>query len=286
MPSVWRDYRNPTFSLTYPILQAADILLPKASVVPVGKDQAAHLELSREIARSFNNKFGDTFPEPEAVFTTSPVVLGTVAEDVVDFMRQGEQLVVPLAGGGVVGDQALGEEALHVGAAGEGGALVLPEVFVVGAHQLVELADVAGLGVPRVALERAFGVGHRAHHLLRNHGVVTGIALADGRHIPAHTVVANADAGTIYSHLIKNPPRAVRKAQRAIEKMEPSLAGFSLLLGLKPSAEPQLEHHTILFPENYDQEFESIFNEKVPVEDPTIYICAPHDQTIAPIKTI
>jgi tryptophanyl-tRNA synthetase len=66
--------------LTYPILQAADILLPKASVVPVGKDQAAHLELSREIARSFNNKFGDTFPEPEAVFTTSPVVLGTDGE--------------------------------------------------------------------------------------------------------------------------------------------------------------------------------------------------------------
>ena len=66
--------------LTYPILQAADILLPKASVVPVGKDQAAHLELSREIARSFNNRFGETFPEPAAVFTTAPVVLGTDGE--------------------------------------------------------------------------------------------------------------------------------------------------------------------------------------------------------------
>jgi tryptophanyl-tRNA synthetase len=66
--------------LTYPILQAADILLPKASVVPVGKDQAAHLELSREIARSFNHKFGETFPEPTAVFTESPVVLGTDGE--------------------------------------------------------------------------------------------------------------------------------------------------------------------------------------------------------------
>jgi phytoene dehydrogenase-like protein len=62
--------------------------------------------------------------------------------------------------------------------------------------------------------------------------------------------------------------------------MEPSLAGFSLLLGLKPSTEPQLEHHTILFPENYDDEFEAIFNKKVPVEDPTIYICAPHDETM------
>ena len=65
-----------------------------------------------------------------------------------------------------MGDQALGEQALHVGAAGEGGALVLPELFVVGAHQLVQLADVAGLGVPRVALEWALGVSHGAHHLL------------------------------------------------------------------------------------------------------------------------
>ncbi len=125
-----------------------------------------------------------------------------------------------------------------------------------------------------------FEFNSHVKEITHSNGVVTGVALADGRHIPAHTVVANADAGTIYSHLIKNPPRAVRKAQRAIEKMEPSLAGFSLLLGLKPSAEPQLEHHTILFPEHYDQEFESIFNKKLPVEDPTIYICAPHDQTM------
>jgi tryptophanyl-tRNA synthetase len=63
--------------LTYPILQAADIAIYKASRVPVGKDQAAHLELSREIVRSFNNRYGETFPEPQAVFTDAPVVLGT-----------------------------------------------------------------------------------------------------------------------------------------------------------------------------------------------------------------
>jgi tryptophanyl-tRNA synthetase len=63
--------------LTYPVLQAADIVLYKASLVPVGKDQAAHLELSREIVRSFNNRYGETFPEPQAVFTSAPVVLGT-----------------------------------------------------------------------------------------------------------------------------------------------------------------------------------------------------------------
>jgi tryptophanyl-tRNA synthetase len=63
--------------LTYPVLQAADIVIYKATLVPVGKDQAAHLELSREIVRSFNNRYGDTFPEPQAVYTTAPVVLGT-----------------------------------------------------------------------------------------------------------------------------------------------------------------------------------------------------------------
>jgi tryptophanyl-tRNA synthetase len=63
--------------LTYPVLQAADIVIYKASLVPVGRDQAAHLELSREIVRSFNGRYGDTFPEPQAVFTEAPTVLGT-----------------------------------------------------------------------------------------------------------------------------------------------------------------------------------------------------------------
>ena len=63
--------------LTYPVLQAADIVIYKASLVPVGKDQAAHLELSREIVRAFNSRYGETFPEPQAVHTESPIVLGT-----------------------------------------------------------------------------------------------------------------------------------------------------------------------------------------------------------------
>ena len=63
--------------LTYPILQAADIAIYLADRVPVGKDQAAHLELSREIVRSFNHRYGETFVEPQAVFTEAPTVLGT-----------------------------------------------------------------------------------------------------------------------------------------------------------------------------------------------------------------
>ena len=63
--------------LDYPVLQAADIVIYKATRVPVGKDQAAHLELSREIVRAFNRRYGPIFPEPEPVFTEVPVVLGT-----------------------------------------------------------------------------------------------------------------------------------------------------------------------------------------------------------------
>lgn len=51
--------------LTYPVLQAADILLYKPTYVPVGEDQVQHIELSRVVARKFNNQFGKTFPEPK-----------------------------------------------------------------------------------------------------------------------------------------------------------------------------------------------------------------------------
>jgi tryptophanyl-tRNA synthetase len=55
--------------LGYPILQAADILLYKGDAVPVGEDQVPHIEITREIARKFNNQYGEVFPEPEALLT-------------------------------------------------------------------------------------------------------------------------------------------------------------------------------------------------------------------------
>ena len=60
----------------YPVLQTADIILYKADTVPVGQDQIPHIELSREIARRFNNFFGDTFPEPQARLTEAPLLVG------------------------------------------------------------------------------------------------------------------------------------------------------------------------------------------------------------------
>ena len=61
---------------TYPILMAADVLLYKATVIPVGDDQVQHLELAREIARRFNARFGEVFPEPKPVLSTTPRIMG------------------------------------------------------------------------------------------------------------------------------------------------------------------------------------------------------------------
>ncbi len=64
----------------YPILMAADILLYKARFVPVGKDQAPHLEVTREIARAFNRHFGQTFPEPQTYLMPFPYIPSLTGE--------------------------------------------------------------------------------------------------------------------------------------------------------------------------------------------------------------
>ncbi|HEY5973582.1 MAG TPA: tryptophan--tRNA ligase [Geobacteraceae bacterium] len=90
-PVSWLE-RNPTYKemqenltakdlstfgfLGYPVLMAADIILYKATRVPVGHDQLPHLEITREIARRFNFLYRPVFPEPEALLTETPKVLG------------------------------------------------------------------------------------------------------------------------------------------------------------------------------------------------------------------
>jgi tryptophanyl-tRNA synthetase len=90
-PVPWLE-RNPTYKdqivqmqnkdlstfgfLGYPVLQAADIIMYKAQGVPVGVDQVPHVEITREIARRFNYLYGPVFPEPEAILTETPKILG------------------------------------------------------------------------------------------------------------------------------------------------------------------------------------------------------------------
>jgi len=71
-----KDLSNYGF-LGYPVLQAADILMYKAEIVPIGQDQLPHLELTREICRRFNYLYGEVFPEPKHLFTEVPKILGT-----------------------------------------------------------------------------------------------------------------------------------------------------------------------------------------------------------------
>jgi tryptophanyl-tRNA synthetase len=63
--------------LNYPVLQAADILMVRGEVVPVGKDQLSHIEITREIVRRFNQLYGEVFPEPEGLVGRVPVLPGT-----------------------------------------------------------------------------------------------------------------------------------------------------------------------------------------------------------------
>jgi len=90
--SVAELYRNPTVKaeaeaaggrslggllLTYPVHQAADILFCGGNLVPVGRDQLPHLEVTRLIARRFNQRYAPVFPEPEALLSAAPLLLGT-----------------------------------------------------------------------------------------------------------------------------------------------------------------------------------------------------------------
>lgn len=80
LKEVMRDLKiqQPSLGLlTYPVLQAADILMVRADLVPVGKDQESHVELSREIARRFNQLYSEVFPEPEALIGEVPTLPGT-----------------------------------------------------------------------------------------------------------------------------------------------------------------------------------------------------------------
>lgn len=72
------DPDNVSFGLVgYPVLQTADILMPRAHYVPVGKDNEAHVELARDIARRFNQYYGEIFPLPEVLLSETPTLVGT-----------------------------------------------------------------------------------------------------------------------------------------------------------------------------------------------------------------
>ena len=67
--------------LYYPVLMAADILMYKSTLVPVGQDQTQHVEFARDVAEMFNKNFGDTFPLPKPLYTETPKIMSLLAPE-------------------------------------------------------------------------------------------------------------------------------------------------------------------------------------------------------------
>lgn len=146
-----------------------------------------------------------------------------------------------------------------------------------------------GIGQLSVALEqrcRDLGVDFQFKSLVTKIVVernkVEGLVLSDGKTIKSDLVVSNSDAEYTFNSLIGSEVSSARGERRKLKSATKSLAGFSLLLGLdnKKSKPVDVKHHNVYFPENYDLEFDQIFTQKVPVTDPTIYLCAPKDSSM------
>lgn len=106
---------------------------------------------------------------------------------------------------------------------------------------------------------------------------VTGVRLRDGEVLGADVVVSDVDARSLYRDLLPD-----RRAQRSLDRVDPSLSGFVLLLALRGRT-PNPRHHRVLFPQDYDAEFDAVFGRSPrPVEDPTVYVCSPADPAVAP----
>ena len=112
---------------------------------------------------------------------------------------------------------------------------------------------------------------------------VTGVRLASGDVVPADIVVANVDALAVYRDLLPTPSRLATLSDR-------SLAGFVLLLGVSGHT-PELAHHTVFFPDDYDAEFDAIFGDPGrgvrarPPDDPAIFVTRAEDESVHPPGT-
>jgi phytoene desaturase len=146
-----------------------------------------------------------------------------------------------------------------------------------------------GIGQLSIALQNRceelgvnFEFNSRVREILVAGNRTKGVLLQAGSFIQTDLVVANADAEHVYNKLISKNIKSANFERRKLSKSTKSLSGFSLLLGLDNSkaAGPALNHHNVFFPKNYDNEFDEIFTKKIPVSDPTIYICAPKDESM------
>jgi phytoene desaturase len=126
----------------------------------------------------------------------------------------------------------------------------------------------------------------RVRRVLVEGGRAAGVELDGGERVPADAVVSGADAAALYTDLLPGA-RGTRGARRDLTRATPSLSGVVLLLALRGRTRG-LAHHTVLFPADYDAEFDAVFGTgrfrgtPRPVADPTVYISAPDDPALRP----
>ncbi|SFF36738.1 phytoene desaturase family protein [Blastococcus tunisiensis] len=150
-------------------------------------------------------------------------------------------------------------------------------------------------GLHRLALalaERATGhgavlrTGSAVRRVLVEGGRAAGVEIAGGERLAADVVVSGIDAAALYADLLP-ADRRTRPARRDLGRAAPSLSGVVLLLALRGRT-TGLAHHTVLFPEDYDAEFDAVFGTgrfrgaPRPVADPTVYVSAPDDPALRP----
>jgi phytoene desaturase len=117
--------------------------------------------------------------------------------------------------------------------------------------------------------------------IIIKNGRAAGVFLSTGEKLESDIVISNVDSKVLYRRLVprRDRWRAWRELQ-ALANSTTSFSGFSLLLALDGVS--NVDHHTVLFPENYDAEFDAIFKDNLPPSDPTIYICNPRDRSLVP----
>jgi phytoene desaturase len=124
-------------------------------------------------------------------------------------------------------------------------------------------------------------LGARVTRIDVDGGRATGVRLEDGERLAADVVVANADATAVYRDLLP-AGRRTGGAARRLARATPSLSGFVLLLAVRGRTDG-LAHHNVVFPADYDAEFDAVFGTPArPVEDPTLYVSAPDDPAVRP----
>ncbi len=124
-------------------------------------------------------------------------------------------------------------------------------------------------------LARELGVSietsSNVRRILVEHGAAQGVVLDDGQVVRSDVVIANSDVVTTHRELLSPVVRNERLMHR-LEHVEPSCSGFVLLLGVNKQY-PQLAHHNIFFSDNYRAEFDDLFVKRIPLQNPTIYVC-------------